>query len=176
MKAQDLSERLRLLQEDDWQPGKGDYLGALHYLYAVEKLQKSYSDTLAGNDYRRGKALYLSRTLHHFPLNGLPAHLGNGMSYLHFLNQNREDEISVDEENILQIAHFLSLLARVCRWECRNEGSLNKFLAKARQVVADEIQFESVLGYLLYIGRDIFGFYLLLWESILTADYTIKED
>jgi hypothetical protein len=176
LKSQDLSERLRLLREDDWQPGSGDYLGALHYLYGIEKLQRSYSDTLAGNDYRRGKALYLSRSLHHFPLNGLPAHLGNGMSYLHYLNQSPEEELSVDQESVLQISQFLSLFARVCRWETRNEGSLYKFLAKARQVVEDDNQFESVLGYLLYIGRDVFGFYLLLWEAILTADYTMGEN
>lgn len=175
LKMQDLTERLRLLREDDWQPGEGDYLGALHYLYAMEKLKQFYLDTLPGNDYRRGKALYLCRTLHHYPLDGLPTHLGNGMSYLHFLTNAPEEEFSVDEENVLLISQFLSLLARVCRWETRGRGSLEQFLAKARQIVADNSQFESILGYLLYIGRDVFGFYLLLWEAILTADYNIGE-
>lgn len=176
LKAQDLTERLRLLREDDWQPGDGDYLGALHYLYATEKLNQFYLDTLAGNDYRRGKALYLCRSLHHYPLDGLPAHLSNGMSYLHFLTNTADEELSVAQENVLQISQFLSLLARGCRWETREQGSLEQFLARARLIVADNFQFESVLGYLLYIGRDVFGFYLLLWEAILRADYHIGEN
>ena len=176
LKMQDLTERLRLLREDDWQPGDGDYLGALHFLYAMERLQQFYLDTLAGNGYRRGKALGLCRSLHHYPLNNVPAHLGSGMSYLHFLNSNHEDELSVDQEHVLQISRFLSLFAKVCRWETREQGNLQQFLAKARQIVADNGQFESVLGYLLYIGKDIFGFYLLLWEAVLTADYNIGEN
>lgn len=171
LKSQDLSERLRLLRDEDWQPGDGDYLGPLHYLYVSEKLQQSYRDSLAGNDHRRGKAQYLCRSLHHWPINGLPEHLGNGKSYLHFLGSNQNEELSVEQESLLQISQYLSLFARACRWEIREKGSLDKFINKSRQIVAENSQFESILGYLLYIGRDIFSFYLLLWEAVLTADY-----
>ena len=171
LKMQDLSERLRLLHEEDWQPGEGDYLGPLHYLYVSEKLQQAYRDTLAGNDHRRGKALYLCRSLHHWPLIGLPDHLGNGMNYLHFLSYSQDEELSVEQESLLQISQYLSLFARTCRWEIREEGSLENFIDKSKQIVAENGQFESILGYLLYIGRDIFAFYLLLWEAVLTADY-----
>jgi len=175
IRSLDLTERLRQLNEDDWQPGDGDYLGGLHYLYAVERLQHSYLDTLPGNDYRRGKALYLCRTLHHYQPNGIPAHLANGPGCLHFLNNATEDELTVDQDNVLLISQFLSQFAKVCRWEARKQGTLQQFMTKSRQLVADDDQFESILGYLLYIGREIFGFYLLLWEAILIADYTIEE-
>jgi len=172
----DQSERMRLLTEDDWLPGDGDYLGVLHYHYALGKLQQKYTDTMAGNDMRRGKALYLCRCMHHYEFSKLPTHLNNGVNNLGYINQGSEDELSVEEESILQIAQFLSLFAKACRWDARINGTLDLFIEKAKKCVGEECHFESTFGYLLHIGKDVFGFYLMLWEAALRTDTIIEEN
>lgn len=170
LKQHDLTDRMRLLKQDDWLPGDGDYLGALHYLYALEKLEQGYQDTLTGNEHRRGKALFLCRSLQHYPIPGLPTHLAKGMTHLGYF-MNDDGNLQILQQFILEISQFLSLFARICRWEARNSGCLGSFITQAKNIVGEPNQFESVFGYLLYIGKEIFGFYLLLWEAVLRTDY-----
>jgi hypothetical protein len=169
LKQNDLTDRMRLLKQDDWLPGDGDYLGALHYLYALGKLEQGYQDTLTSNEHRRGKALFLCRTLQHCPIPGFPTHLESGMKHLGYFTD--DDNLQILQRFIMEISQFLSLFARICRWETRSSGCLEHFITQAKNIVGDSNQFESVFGYLLYIGKEIFGFYLLLWEAVLRTDY-----
>jgi len=175
LKQNDLTDRMRLLKQDDWLPGDGDYLGALHYLYALEKLEERYRDTIPGNEQRRGKALCLCRSMLNYHIHGLPSHLASGLTHLGFIVAENEDDLSIEQELILEISQFLSLFARICRWETRSSGCLEHFITQAKNIVGDPNQFESVFGYLLYIGKEIFGFYLLLWEAVLRTDYNTGE-
>ncbi|GEM_PF-1649161 len=175
LKRHDLTDRMRLLKQDDWMPGEGDYLGALHYLFASGKLEESYRATMSGNEHRRGKALFLCHSMQNFTIPGLPTHLGTGMTHLGFINLADEENLSVEQDFILQISNFLFLFAKVCRWETREPGNLVRFIKQAKYLVEDTGVFESVFGYLLYIGKEIFGFYLLLWEAILRSDYNTGE-
>jgi len=163
----DLTEHLRLLQQDDWQPGEGDYLGPLHYLFAIERLEKYYQKALSGNDYRRGKSLYLCK---HPPFVDLSRPSGNGICDVGNIRINSDDEQSVHQENVFLIAQFLSRFAKVCRCEVRRPGTLDEFMTKAKGVVNDEANFEAIFGFLLYIGKEIFSYYLMLWEAVLTSE------
>jgi len=173
--ANDLTERMRLLSDDDWVPGKGDYLGALHYLYAMGKLQQRYTDTMAGNDLRRGKALFLCHSMRNYQIPNLANCLANKPSHLGLISPQTQDDLTVGQEHILQIDRFLSFFAKLCRWESRNKGNLDQFIANANQVVGGERLFELTLGYLLHIGKDLFSFYLMLWEAVLITDYDIGK-
>ncbi len=173
LKQNDLTDRMRLLTQDDWLPGDGDYLGALHYLYALGKLEQGYQDTLTGNEHRRGKALFLCRTLQHCTIPGFPIHLESGMKYLGYFT---DDDMQTLQQFIMEISRFLSLFARICRWEARNSGCLEHFIMQAKNIVGEANQFESAFGYLLSIGKEIFGFYLLLWEAVLRTDYNTGDN
>ena len=172
IKANDLTERMRLLGDDDWIPGKGDYIGALHYLYAMGKLQQRYIDTMAENDLRRGKALFLCHSTKNCQISDLPNCLVNKPSHLGLISPQTQEELSVEQEHLIEIARFLSFFAKLCRWESRKKGNLDQFITNAIQVVGDERLFEMTLGYLLHIGKDIFSFYLMLWEAVLITDYS----
>lgn len=166
----DLTNRIRLLRQEDWLPGDGDYLGALHYLYALGKLEERYQDTLTGNQHRRGTGLFLCRAMQHYPIPNLPTHLSTGITHLGYFTQD-DNNLTDMQQFIMEIAQFLSLFAKICRWAARNNGCLSQFITCARSHVEGAHQLESTLGYLLYIGKEIFGFYLMLWEAVLRTDY-----
>lgn len=75
------------------------------------------------------------------------------------------------QEHLQGLVRFLCLFAGVCRLEVRQPGALEAFtretLAKTDFTLGD---FKNALGFMLYIGEDLFGFYLLLWELIYCAD------
>jgi len=171
LQQHDLTERMRLLRNDDWIPGDGDYIGGLHYRYAQEKLQHLYLDTLDGNDLLRGKALFLCHTISTQPPVGFPDDLAARPIHLGLIAPSPGKKLSIEQEHLLELEQFLSLFARVCRWESRNQGSLEQFLSRASRIVGDEKTLERALGYLLHMGKDILGFYLMLWEAVLITDY-----
>ena len=173
--ANDLTERMRLLSDDDWIPGKGDYIGALHYLYAMGKLQQQYTDTMAGNDLRRGKALFLCHSTRNYQIHDLPNCLVNKPSHLGLISPQIQDDLTVEQEHLLGIARLISFFAKLCRWESRKKGCLDQFITNANQFVGDERLFELTLGYLLHIGKDLFSFYLMLWEAVLITDYDMGK-
>lgn len=170
LRMNDLTERIRLLRQEDWVPGEGDYLGALHYLYSLGKLEERYQETLTGNQYRRGTGLFLCRAMQHYSIPNLPTHLSSGMTHLGYFTQD-DDNLTDMQQRIQEIDQFLSLFARVCRWDARNNGCLSQFITRARSHVEGAHQLESTLGYLLYIGKEVLGFYLLLWEAVLRTDH-----
>jgi hypothetical protein len=174
---EDVSEKLRLLRQHEWQPGDGDYLGILHYRYAEEKLGQNFRVSMTGNDYRRGKSLSLCRHMQTILLKNVPQHLMQGEGVLD-LDENIYDEeavTTVDEDHLKQITRFLSHYARACRWEVRQPGTLKKIKERALRNLETESDFDLVLGYLLILGKDIFLFYLLLWEAAFKTDVDNKE-
>ncbi len=181
---EDLSKRIRLLHQEDWHPGEGYYLGALHYLYSVEKLKENYqltvglieTDVNMGNKWRRGNALRLMKKLINFQLSyfadEVPAHWDNNMvtQNLSLLSKETEDAENQEIENLELIVSGLSLLAQVCRWNCRSIGALDRFKEKSKQLIGvNSEELELIFGYILFIGEDIFAFYLLLWEFVTVA-------
>jgi hypothetical protein len=172
LKLEDVSEKLRLLRQHEWQPGDGDYLGALHYRFATEQLSQAFHASMSGNKYRRGKALALCRALNIIPLQGVPSHLmvGPGVIDLSTGIYDEEYRPSVEEDHLKDIIRFLSQYARACRWEIRVPGTLEQIQQKACQHLGSKEDFDLVLCYLLLLGKDVFMFYLLLWESAFKTD------
>jgi hypothetical protein len=172
LKMEDISERIRLLRQHEWQPGDGDYLGALHYHFAEEKLVQNFRASMSGNEYRRGKALSLCRNMHTLPLEQAPAHLTVGPSMLDLSQDvyDEENQTSIEEDHLQQVTKFLSQYARACRWELRHPGTLIRIKDRAIKHLESENDFDLVLGYLLYLGKDLFMFYLMLWESSFKTD------
>lgn len=190
LREQNLSGRIRLLSQEDWQPSESQYLGTLHYLYALKKMKESYLYTLgedsvnthAGNHWRRGQALKLLKELSHYKIhhfvNGTPAHWTseNTIQHLGLLNTEETNDSPQEIENLQLIIAGLSLLAQVCRWNARKTGVLEQFKSKSKQLITvNSEQLELILGYLLFIGEDIFSFYLLLWEFVIKADENLTS-
>lgn len=185
LSRQNLTGRLRLLSQEDWQPSEGQYLGALHYYYTLKKMQESYLQTLgdnsadidAGNHWRRGYALRLLKEMSHYKIDhfveGTPAHWtsNNAIQDLGLLNTEIDNDKPQEVENLRLIVAGLSLLAQICRWEPRKSGVLEGFKSEAKQLIGvNSGQLEHILGYLFFIGEDVFSFYLLLWEFLIKAD------
>ncbi len=182
LKARDLPDKWRLLNDDQWRPAKGDMLGPMHYRYALSKFREEFANAMATASERLGSALYLARQMKSISIKSLAGGKSitkietgiNSKLFFDSLHPPRElldDEALVALENQESIIGFVSLFAQVCRWESRERGIMDKF--KKRADVLCKHQPSSVnkyLGYLLYLAEDLFGFYLLLWELVFSAD------
>ncbi len=174
MEATDISERWSLLRREDWRPGPGDYLGPMHYRYAIESLRTNYRDTLEGNERRRGWALRLVNGVRHRNLEsfcvGCPDHLRRGFG-LGLLESEPEEGWDQEQDNLIGITRLLCLFAAVCRWESRIPGALQEFQETLENTLdIDQDALHQAVGYLLHVGADLFAFHLLLWEFLFTAD------
>ncbi len=177
------TQKSHLLFDDQWIPGKGDYLGIIHYRYAVMKLKKTFENNLDIKSLIRGKALFMvralsSKTLRHYCSHDSVAGFTGTMDLGLWNEENatqRElsEETATRQEHYQSIIRFVSLFAQVCRMECRQPGTMDAFLRCFESLpglTAKECR-ES-LAFLLYVGEDLFAFNLLLWEMIFTADYS----
>ncbi len=186
MRMRDLPERWSALNDDNWQPGLGDYLGPMHYRYCITRLKFTYTRTFGENLGRHGKALTLLRKVktfsfaglsrRHVPENGCTVtDLGlfeteNGLGRL--LSESDQQQA----EDLQAIVRFLALFAGVCRFEARHPGILKRFLYEIREKMefsepADrERDLRGILSYLLYVGEELFAFYLMLSELIFVTD------
>lgn len=161
------------LEEAGYVPGAGDYLGPLHYKYAMSCLDAAYENSLGGNEIRRGQAI------------GLCRHIRKEMPGVHesFLARLKGTRPHVDpwscpeesmtseqaqkQETLANMLHFLSLLALSCRASARSPEPLQVFTATLKSA---DIPVEGCVSYLLQIGEAFFAYYLLLWELVLTSE------
>lgn len=177
LKMEDVSDKLRLLRQHEWQPGEGDYLGSLHYRFATEQLAANFMASMSGNEYRRGKALSLCRNTTSMPLPGAPSSLAAGSPVLDLSDRIYDEEYTepLEVDLLKGMVKFLSMYARACRWEMRKPGCLEDIWNRAKRHLGSQKDFELVLGYLLTLGKDVFLYYLLLWEAAIKADVDAKE-
>lgn len=178
----DISAKNHLLHDDQWIPGKGDFLGAVHYRYAEMKLKNAFESNLAIDSVIRGKALrmareFSSKRLANFYIETEFAD-DSGIIDLGLWDALEKNPLDQSEEAITLREHysaiirFLSLFAQVCRMESRRPGTIDGFLDSFDGVSGLSVKAcRESLAFLLYVGEDIFAFYLLLWEMIFTADY-----
>lgn len=181
LNSEDISSREGVFYQEDWLPGSGDFLGALHYQWAVKKFKNNYIRTSLGNDFRRTTALGLIKNCTRHATVGLcteavpdsfkPFSLG----LLDKLSIDEMDLLADEEaqlrENYLVMIQFLAAFSLVCRQDVRNPGVLKLFINELAGQVSNGLnELHGVLGYLLFIGEDIFAFYLLLWEIGFQAD------
>lgn len=171
--ARNIDDAWSQLSREDWRPTEGDYLGPVHWRYALGSLERRYRATLTGNAARRGWAMRLVLSLDHLTLGdlaqGLPAHLDDA-SGLGLLIPMPEETWSQEQLNLLLIDRLLCLFAAVCRWESR-DAVLAAWQDSLQAVpLPDAGAISQALSYLLYVGRDVFEFYLILWELVFAAD------
>lgn len=171
--VRDIGEAWSQLSREGWHPTEGDYLGPVHWRYALRSLEHRYRATLAGNAVRRGWAMHLVFSLHHLKLGdlapSLPAHLDDA-SGLGLLMSRPEYGWSQEQLNLQLIDRVLCLFAAVCRWDSRGTA-LAAWQDRLQAVpLPDATARAQALGYLLYVGRDVFEFYLMLWELVFAAD------
>ena len=162
------------IEDTGFTPIPGDFLGSLHYKYAVRKLEEAYERCRSGNDLRLGQVILLcnyvrrvmpSLTRDDSPrLAGTPPHIDPWP----FQDGDGVDEyLAQRNQNLQAIAHTLSWLAYHCRLEAKSNGFLDEFLDKLK---ASGAPVENSLAYLLQVGDAVFAYYLVLWELVVTAE------
>ena len=182
LKARDIHERWRLLNDDQWIPAKGDMLGPMHYRYALTRFRGEFSNSLAADSNRLGESLFLTKKTSSFSIinfidkakfSPFTGKIDIGIfdecidSQMEYLDEKRA--ISIEHQR--QIIRFISLFAQVCRCEARNPGVIEKFKTKiCKTCNYSPNSMNKPIGYLLYLAEDLFGFYLLLWELVFSAD------
>ncbi|HMW30527.1 MAG TPA: hypothetical protein PKE44_13270, partial [Plasticicumulans sp.] len=82
------------------------------------------------------------------------------------------DEQAGTEDTLDVLAHALALYAGACRLEARVPGTLARGTRQLACCLPDTApdQRQAALGWLLAAGRELFAFYLLLWELALSTD------
>jgi hypothetical protein len=180
MVSRNLDDAWSQLSREDWRPAEGDLLGPVHYRFALGSMRTRYQRTLSGNELRRGWTLQLTRSSQHLSLGdliqGYPANLNERDCRLGLMMEHPWDGWTQEQENLLSIVRFLWLFAGICRWEPRSAGALATWQnAMSRITLPNSNALLQGLGYLLYVGRDIFEFYLLLWELLFAADADESE-
>ena len=170
------SERRRVLANSDWVPTPGDYLGLRHYWWALKRLTEHLHSAQAGNDQRKGNALRLASRVATSRAAGVHPHLSEShlasTTSLGLMSSTTSDEsLDQDSNNIADLVDLISVLAYVVRLEIRQPGILRESSGKLLQTMkTDQRHLESVLGFVLYIGLDLFIFYLVLWEFVMQRD------
>jgi hypothetical protein len=182
LKERDLPDKWRLLYDDQWLPAKGDILGPMHYRFAFFKFRDEFENAMASDSQRLAAALSLPRKMHNISMLALvdskairradtERDPGLLISGLQPNAEQLDDEPAVAVENQAKIHRFISLFAQICRWEQREQGTMEFFFNKACETCnIPSANIRKNLGYLLYLAEDLFGFYLLLWELIFSAD------
>ncbi|OQK17982.1 hypothetical protein AU255_09030 [Methyloprofundus sedimenti] len=179
--CEDISSKVSVIYQDDWQPRACEFLGALHYQWAVKTFKDHYLRTSKGNDFRRITALGLIKNCTRLSIDKLCSEVlpdsfqAYSLGLLDALSDDDidllSDEAAQQRENYLAMIQFLAVFAQVCRHEVRSPGVLKLFINELSAQVANGLnELQGVLGYLLFVGEDIFAFYLLLWEIVFQAD------
>jgi len=87
------------------------------------------------------------------------------------LSTTSDEPLDQDSNNIADLVDLISVLAYVVRLEIRQPGILKESSGRLLQTMTtDQRHLESVLGFVLYIGLDLFIFYLVLWEFVMQRD------
>ncbi|MCB9480996.1 MAG: hypothetical protein H6680_04120 [Desulfobacteraceae bacterium] len=168
---------------ENWIPGKGSFLGKAHYVNSVSNLVNKYRTKKTDEDFK-GKVLPLLKEV--FKNNEkfyLDSNLPENLKKSFYLNIPQElshlfqDEyLETEKEHISWIISFISLFAKVLRIDSRQKGVFDRFKkALEEKCSSSSSSFSKKLGYILYIGDDLFGFYLMFWELLLTADYDLAK-
>lgn len=161
------------LENDNFRPGNGDWLGPVHYKFAVRSLEFMYERTLGGNEVR-GQALnmcrYIKQQMPYFNGDTHPRLQGKQPHFYPWSAMDDElldDSIAQRSENLALFGHALSLLAFHCRLASRSPDRLKPFIDRLK---ASAMPVESCLSYLLQTGESLFGYYLLFWEFVIRAE------
>jgi hypothetical protein len=166
----DIEESRRHLQEDNWMPGRGDYLGPLHYRYVLGAFlnAQTRAENRGGNPRRRSWATLLARRAQNVRI--LPTtHYGATVNdwdkfFLYGIDvlQNRD--------TVVGGVCFLASFAYLCRSTAHGglgiNISLEDYLNKLKHATLSYEEITMAVEYILVTGQELIGFYLLFWELL----------
>lgn len=153
---------------ETWRPGPGFWLGMDHYQVAWDQLKTRYRKTLSGNEVRRKDCDRLCRHMRRqCPADALllyPNKTGSSESF----EDSLQGDVIFDFLRPMEV--FISSFAKICREDVRNPGKLTNHCFQLGSFLGPgACSLDMVLSYILQLGSDLFGFYLLLWEVILST-------
>lgn len=171
--ALDLDEQRRHLLDPDWLPGVGEYLGPLHYRYAVKSFLEAHrrATFAEGNTMRRGWASLVSKKanlLNVFSYSELPTKLKDWDSIT-----NYGLEPLVDNTEMLEFAVGCSCFLASFAFYCRNQAhggsqavdNVKEYIGRLQKGSdMEEKHIQVGIQYILALGEELLGFYLLFWE------------
>ena len=172
----------RVRRSEDWLPSPGQFLGFLHYWWAIHRLESGLAVTVTGNDFRRGQALRLAGRLSNAGLFAvLPEANRNHFGALLSLGLSEpfklEDDDDQHRENLRHLVDLISVIACAARITSRSNNVLDAFQDRLSSLGDLPIEkLRLVLGYVLYLGMDLFLYYLGLWEFALIRDMDKSEN
>ena len=176
------SERRRVSTSMEWAPTAGDLLGVRHYWWALNRLATSFSAAQRQNDFRKGNTLRLASRVAIMGPALIESQCDNrGVASLWSLGlmDPWTDDVDADQDlkNLKHIVEVISLIALAARLNARQSGLLAKVKHNLchHTDLTDE-QLTAVLGFIMYVGMDLFVFYLGLWEFVLVRDYDMEGD
>lgn len=173
-------ERRRIFTNMEWVPTSGDLLAVRHYWWALRRLETAFKNAAERNDFRKGYALRLASRVSAIGPGGIHPDLGQpSVAVLRSLGLMNpwmdEDDGGQERENLRQLVDVVSTMALGARLQARQPGVLGEIRESlCRQVGLEDRQLTAVLGFVLYVGVDLFIFYLGFWEFILVRDYDNK--
>lgn len=178
------ADELHRLDESDYVPPRGELLGPLHLEFAWRDLSVRYQRSIQMPTAAKSAALAIARGLNQrfacFDNEAPRALRGKRLSVP---RKAAPVDIATDAEE--QAAEHQSLIAVVsawfawhCRLAARRPEALDQFVARLRQLRAESPipgeGVESAVTYFLQVAPAMFGFYLLLFETVLAADMDLE--
>jgi hypothetical protein len=158
-----------------WSPDDG-MLSPAHWLSAFESLRRRYHMLAGGRsnaDRIPGAARLVNDAIRWLDRDGrglaesaIPNFVLDGAA-LTLPTPVDEDQ---DEDTLLQDAPgALCAIALACRVEFRRPGALDDFINVLAGLDRDRTQVSADLNFLTAAGRDLFAFWLLFWDVLLTT-------
>ncbi|CAM2011407.1 hypothetical protein [Acanthopleuribacter pedis] len=172
-----LDDTWRWLRRASWQPGEQDYLGPHHLRYALAALGRHFQRDSPGDYPYAGKALFFATQVGRALGETRAGQAHPGPDRVSFTAPagtlfSSETPERTDQEALAPAHQLIALLAKACRWETRAQGVLEALMAQMTAASAGSpLDTRKRLGFLLYLGFDLFGFYLLFWELIFRFDH-----
>ncbi len=168
-----LDDEWRWLRRECWQPGEGDYLGPHHLRYALATLGGHFSRQSPQAYPYTGQALHFATQVGRMLSQTRVARTTRGPQRISFASRpgtllsSECDHHPIDQRQLAPIHQVIALLAKACRLEPREPGMVAQLIDTLTTTSGlSPMKTKKRLGYLLYLGFDLFGFYLMFWELI----------
>jgi hypothetical protein len=167
-----ISER-KVLRDPEWIPGLGHYLGPLHLRYVLHKFWDNWEKCSLGegNQHRRSCATMIARKAVNARFLPTSEILADRATWDKFLLYGQDNIQSDAREIFLGSTIFLATYAYLCR-RMAHRGSIdastaiNEYLEKLNPETENPEYIAIGAEYLLAIGENLFGFYLMFWEFL----------
>jgi hypothetical protein len=168
--ASDIETERYCLSEAAWKPSIGDTLGPLHFRYAVQHLTKAMERAEAGesNPFRRDWANLLAGR-GNVPSLLVNTKIGSRQDWQDFLSYIPAPSDEIQEQLSGKIA-LIASYALLCRQQSYKnihvDEGIRDYLGILQHGSMNNEQAKIGLHYLLIMGEELLGFFLLFWDAL----------